>query len=166
MKPLLKDPPASGGSHSDTSVEDRSSLPLPEVIENDHATGWGMWDKAVSFQESQSLDSYADTQPSQLAPLFAPVTPSQVAGLTRSAPDNSAEKKRQDAMRTLERDHKRIHAAIDMMWGRKECSAYIQNLVMSGGDGMGNSREGFKMEVVAALLILGDLNDIEWQKPI
>jgi hypothetical protein len=76
-----------------------------------------------------------------------------------------SERKKRDAMELLKRDHKRIHDAIELMWGERECSIHIQRLMMSGGDGMGKNRVGFKVETVAALLALSDLNDAasEWR---
>jgi hypothetical protein len=45
-------------------------------------------------------------------------------------------------------------SAIRMFWGSRDCVEYMQKLVLSGGDGFGNARVGFKPEVVTALMSL------------
>ena len=65
------------------------------------------------------------------------------------------------AMAVIAKHHVRIAKAIEMFWGTRDCVEYIQKLVMSGGDGFGNARVGFKPEVVAALLSLTTLHRIE-----
>ena len=165
MNPLHKDPSQQSGASTDPAALERARLPQPEVIESDPETGWGMWKEAVVFRESQSPESYADTMPSQLAPLFQPAVPVAMAPQAVASSESTPERKKREAMELLARDHKRIHDVIDMMWGQRECSAYIQKLLMSGGDGMGNSRIGFKVDAVAAMLVLSDLNDAasEWR---
>jgi len=165
MKPFLKHPLPQCGASTDPAALERATLPQPEVIEGDPETGWGMWAEAVTFRESQSPESYADTMPSQLAPLLEPAIPIAMKPLAVESSESTPDRKKREAMELLARDHKRIHDAIELMWGRRECSAYIQKLMMSGGDGMGRSREGFKVEAVAAMLVLSDLNDAasEWR---
>ena len=165
MKPTHQDPLPQSGASTDPAALERAELPQPEVIERDPETGWGMWNEAVSFQESRSMESYADTMPSQLAPLFQPAVAVKMQPQTVEPTESSPERKKREAMELLERDHRRIHDAIASMWGKRECSAYIQNLLMGGGDGMGRSRDGFKVGAVAALLVLSDLNDdaSEWR---
>lgn len=65
------------------------------------------------------------------------------------------------AMAVVAQHHARIAKAIEMFWGTRDCVEYIQTLVLSGGDGFGNARVGFKPEVVAALLSLTTLHRIE-----
>ena len=48
-----------------------------------------------------------------------------------------------------------------MFWGTRDCVEYIQKLVMSGGDGLGKARVGFKPEVVSALLSLATLHQVD-----
>ncbi len=66
------------------------------------------------------------------------------------------------AMFIIESNHPRIHTAIKAVWGYKECSAYVKNLILSGGYQDGKNRVGFKPEVVTALLVLDDLHDAEF----
>ena len=65
------------------------------------------------------------------------------------------------AMAVVAKHHARLANAIQMFWGTRDCMEYIQKLVMSGGDGFGNARVGFKPEVVAALLSLTTLHQVD-----
>ena len=62
----------------------------------------------------------------------------------------------------IARHHERIAKAITVFWGTRDCVEYIQKLVLSGGDGFGNARIGFKPEVVSALLSLISLHQMEY----
>ena len=165
MKPFLKHPLPQSSASTNPAALERATLPQPEVIESDPETGWGMWAEAITFQESQSRESYAATPPSQRAPFLKPVVPVVIKPPALGSSASTPERKKCEAMELLARDHKRIHDAIELMWGKRECSVYIQKLMMSGGDGMSRSREGFRLEAVAALLVLSDLNDAasEWR---
>jgi hypothetical protein len=57
--------------------------------------------------------------------------------------------------------HERIAKAIQLFWGHKDCVEYIQELILSGGDGFGQARIGFKREVVAALMNLIELHEVK-----
>ena len=61
------------------------------------------------------------------------------------------------------RRHERIAKAIRVFWGTRDCVEYIEKLVMSGGDGLGNTRVGFKPEVVSAMLSLISLHQMEFK---
>jgi hypothetical protein len=61
-------------------------------------------------------------------------------------------------MTTIEAQHPRIAAAIKTFWGHNDCDEYLQLLITSGGDGMGNARVGFKQEILAALISLSSLH--------
>ena len=63
------------------------------------------------------------------------------------------------ALAVLEGQHKRIFTAITTIWGHKECSRYMQGLIMNGGEGAGRERVGFKPEVLSALMTLDLLHD-------
>ncbi len=65
------------------------------------------------------------------------------------------------AMDVIAKRHDRIAKAIHIFWGTRDCVEYIQKLVMSGGDGFGNARVGFKPEVVSAMLSLISLHQVE-----
>lgn len=64
-------------------------------------------------------------------------------------------------MAIITKHHERIAKSIQMFWGHKDCVEYIQQLILSGGDGFGQTRIGFKREVVAALMSLIELHKIQ-----
>lgn len=59
--------------------------------------------------------------------------------------------------------HERIVNAIRAFWGTPDCVSYMEKLIMSGGDGFGNARVGFKPEVVTALMSLISLHQAEFR---
>jgi hypothetical protein len=61
----------------------------------------------------------------------------------------------------ITKHHERIAKAIQLFWGHKDCLEYIQQLILSGGDGSGKARIGFKREVVAALMNLIELHEVK-----
>jgi hypothetical protein len=61
--------------------------------------------------------------------------------------------------------HRRIANTIRTLWGYKECSIYINKLIMAGGDGMGQSRVGFNQDAVQAMLALSDIHDAQFGAP-
>ena len=67
-----------------------------------------------------------------------------------------------NAMAIVAQHHERIAKGIAVFWGTRDCVEYIQKLVLSGGDGFGHARVGFKPEVVSALLSLTSLHQMEF----
>lgn len=65
------------------------------------------------------------------------------------------------AMAAVAKHHQRIADAIQMFWGTRDCVEYIEKLVMSGGDGFGHARIGFKPEVVSAMMSLISLHKVD-----
>ena len=63
-------------------------------------------------------------------------------------------------MAIIRSHHERIAKAIDVFWGHRDCVEYIQQLILSGGDGVGKARIGFKREVMSALINLTTLHDM------
>ncbi len=66
-----------------------------------------------------------------------------------------------NAIGIIAQHHERIAKAITMFWGSPDCVEYIEGLVMSGGDGFGKARIGFKPEVVSALMSLVSLQQMD-----
>ena len=64
-------------------------------------------------------------------------------------------------MAIIRAHHERIAKAIDMFWGHKDCVEYLEQLIFSGGDGVGRARIGFKHEVIAAFLNLISLHEVK-----
>jgi hypothetical protein len=58
----------------------------------------------------------------------------------------------------IAKHHLRIASAIEAFWGHAECGEYLHSLILSGSDNSGNTRVGFKADVMAALLNLTVLN--------
>lgn len=66
-----------------------------------------------------------------------------------------------NAMALIASRHERIAKAITVFWGTKDCVDYLEKLVLSGGDGFGNARVGFKPEVVSAIMSLISLHQMD-----
>jgi hypothetical protein len=108
---------------------------------------------------------YAVTQPPPLNPLEVPAKQKQkIASEAAITTHQEFEQRLQNSIGIIGRDYPRIRDTIQAMWGHPECSPYIQNLILCGGDGMGNSRVGFKLGTVAALMLLDELHDTQFGK--
>ena len=145
----------SGGTASDAA--DTRGL---EVVEEDPDTAWGKWDDAVAEQES----CFADTGRSELNTAEADTTPAALASW-QSRDELERAQRRDHALSVVDLHHQRIANTIRTMWGHKECSIYINKLIMAGGDGMGKARVGFNQEAAEAMLVLADLHDTEFGSP-
>ena len=64
-------------------------------------------------------------------------------------------------MAVIDKHHPRIAKAILTFWGHADCVEYIQSLVLKGYDSSGNSRVGFKPEVMSSLINLASLHPIK-----
>jgi hypothetical protein len=135
-----------------------------EVVEDDPDTAWSMWDSALADQDSRFLEEpkteTAAAPNSQARPAAKNVdvdleVPTQPLGLQ----EKSLEQRKNDALEVVELHHRRIANTIRTLWGYKECSAYINKLIIEGGDGMGHARVGFNQAAVEAMLALADVHD-------
>lgn len=102
---------------------------------------------ATSFPADHQIDFVLPTAPQ---PLGAELTLQQ---------------RRDIALQTVQQHHQRIANTIRTLWGYKECSVYINKLIMAGGDGMGHARVGFNQDAVEAMLALSDIHDAEFGAP-
>ena len=59
--------------------------------------------------------------------------------------------------------HARIGKSIDVFWGHQDCVEYLQKLILSGGDGHDKTRAGFKPEVLAALINLANMHEVNYR---
>ena len=131
-----------------------------EVIEDDPDTAWSMWDSALAAQASTpDPKAEADSPAQDPQPDF--VISTEPMGLNQL----SLEQRKSRALFTVEQHHQRIANTIRTLWGYKECSIYINKLIMAGGDGMGHARVGFNQDAVEAMLALSDLHDAEFGPP-
>lgn len=64
-------------------------------------------------------------------------------------------------MAVITNHHERIAKAINTFWGHRDCDEYLQKLILSGGDGAGKTRVGFKPAVLAALINLSELHNVD-----
>ncbi len=64
-------------------------------------------------------------------------------------------------MKVIGAHHERIRKSIEIFWGHRDCVEYLQHLILSGGDGVGKARIGFKHEVLAALITLTELHEVQ-----
>lgn len=136
-----------------------------EVIEDDPDTAWGLWDSALAAQDSRFhaegptsvTQSAVEPAPVAQAPLDLDIgnAPTQPMGLDEMTP----ERRKDAALVVVETHHQRIAHTIRTLWGYKECSVYINKLIMNGGDGMGHARIGFNQDAVEAMLALADMHD-------
>ena len=135
-----------------------------EVIEDDPDTAWGLWDSALADQDSRfGADGPSSASPAAAEPNAAPPAvdldignaPTQPMGLEEMTP----EQRMNVALGVVEAHHQRIANTIRTLWGYKECSVYINKLIMNGGDGMGHARIGFNQDAVQAMLDLADIHD-------
>ena len=132
-----------------------------EVSEDDPDTAWGLWDSALAEQDSRFT-----APPSGAAPLAESLEPPQVdfdRGNASTEPmpleEMTLEQRKDDALRVVEMHHQRIANTIRTLWGYKECSVYINKLIMNGGDGMGHARIGFNQSAAESMLVLADIHD-------
>ncbi|WP_146097344.1 hypothetical protein [Rhodoferax sp. TS-BS-61-7] len=142
-----------------------------EVKEDDPDTAWGLWDSALAEQDSRFVDLPPVSRAMPLAPepsarsqakaaeAFPDLDlPTQPMGLEETSPAQ----RMKAALDIVELHHHRIANTIRTLWGYKECSVYINKLIMNGGDGMGNARIGFNQEAADAMMVLADLHDAEF----
>ena len=80
-------------------------------------------------------------------------------------PELTLAQRRDQALAIVEQHHVRIANTIRTLWGFRDCSVYINRLIMAGGDGMGQARVGFNQEAAAAMLALSDVHDEEFGPP-
>jgi hypothetical protein len=130
---------------------------------------------ATLFPANSDADPQRDDAPTVPAALFSEDAPlpdishALAGGALLSEPVRPAvpqgpspEQRKQVALELIDTHHKRIADTIRNMWGYKECSAYINKLIMSGGDGMGNARIGFNQQAVEAMLVLVEIHDAQF----
>lgn len=148
--------------------DSKLNSPLPrgmEVKEDDPETGWGMWDEATAAQELRQHSGESIPRDPATLPAATPMPSIGFPNATEASTqpmgldEKTTAQQADDALNIIELHHARIAKTIRMMWGYKECSAYIAKLLMTGYDDTGNARMGFHQEAVNAMMTLGDLHD-------
>lgn len=128
-----------------------------EVLEDDPDTAWSRWDEALANQESrlnalEPLPDIGAQTPSDAGETDEPTRPMGLEDLTPQQRLNRA-------LLVVETHHRRIANTIRTLWGYRECSLYINKLIMEGEDGKGHARAGFNQEAAAAMIQLTHLHD-------
>jgi len=153
-----------GPATNEPSPPDAQDTRGLEVVEDDPDTAWSMWDSALADQDSR----FGEVNPGGAAASTLPAIQAPPAGLDvdleiptqpLGLQEKTLEQRKNDALEVVELHHRRIANTIRTLWGYKECSAYINKLIMEGGDGMGHNRVGFNQVAVEAMLSLADVHD-------
>ncbi len=128
-----------------------------EVVEDDPDTAWSRWDEALALQDSKLGDTtpLPDISGTGTGSVGYADEPTQPMGLDDLTPDQ----RKNRALQVVEMHHRRIANTIRTLWGYKECSLYINKLIMEGEDGKGHARAGFNQDAVEAMLTLTNLHD-------
>lgn len=140
-----------------------------EVTEDDPETAWSLWDSALAEQDSRLVALPTISMPAVPEPRSRSLAkaaeafpdmevPTQPLGLDPPTPLQRMKL----ALDVVELHHHRIAQTIRTLWGYRECSVYINTLIMNGGDGMGHARIGFHPEAADAMMVLADLHDAEF----
>jgi len=66
------------------------------------------------------------------------------------------------SMQILGRESPRIHNIVESLWGRTECSQYLQKMILDCCDVAVETRVGFKVETVAAFMLLLELHEVQF----
>ena len=98
---------------------------------------------------------------------FPEINPIEDDPITRPMPlhERPLQARIDHEMGIVRRQHERIATAIETFWGHRDCVEYLQQLVLSGGDGAGRNRIGFKSEVLSALINLSNLHKVTHALP-
>ncbi len=155
-------------SAESTPIEAQDTLGL-EVVENDPETAWSMWDSALAEQGSAPSDPAAPGAKTgaivNSKPIAATAAEMEASTVPMGLEELSMDQRKDRALEVVELHHRRIANTIRTLWGYKECSIYINKLIMAGGDGMGQARVGFNQEAVQAMLALADIHDAQFGAP-
>lgn len=128
-----------------------------EVTEDDPDTAWSRWDEALAEQDSKFSGLGDPNAPLPAVPGIVAMgdEPTQPMGLDEFTP----EQRKNRALQIVEMHHRRIANTISTLWGYKECSLYINKLILEGEDRQGHARAGFNKDAVDAMLTLTNLHD-------
>lgn len=156
LNKIFRRGPASGAQNADA--------PPTRMDESDDIAGWSIWPGSDVAPKAQPVRP-ASAPASDTAPGYLRTVPGPVVAAPAPAPVSKTptrQERRDAALAVIDGHYHRVANTIRTMWGHKECSLYINKLVMSGGDGMGQNRVGFSPEAVEAMLALADLHDAEF----
>ncbi len=107
-----------------------------EVIEDDSAGAWALWDIALVQGDlpEASHSAARDVEVDAIAP-------------------------EDRALDVINKYHSGVAQAIRAFWGHHECCAYIESLLLSGTNAQRQNRSGFNQEVAACMLLLINIHE-------
>ena len=126
----------------------------------------GSWDttrsKALADRINRSLRQfYSSHKPAN--------GPNRIARQHQVIPDTSEtqnipswEQRFLTSMQILGRESPRIHHIVESLWGRTECSQYLQKMILDCCDVAVETRVGFKVETVTAFMLLLELHEVQF----
>lgn len=122
------------GHASQRQAPDVEELSGMEIIEDDQATAWRLWDCALLEQDSKDRHL-------------------QTIELHRQRVDS-----KDLHLQTIELHHQRVAGVIRNLWDHEECGVYINKLIVEGDNSMGHGRVGFKQSAAEAMMTLANLH--------
>ena len=103
-----------------------------------------------TFKAEQALP---ENLPTHFPPLdYTPADEPVQATLLKETPKKISTLEQEIAI--VRAHHEHIAKGIELFWGHGDCVEYLHKLILNGGDGVRNTRSGFKHEVVEAILNL------------
>jgi hypothetical protein len=115
-----------------------------------HATWHASQRHSPYFQSGASL---ARKPANPLPPLdYTPADEPVQATLLKKTPKKISTLEQEIAI--VRAHHEHIAKGIELFWGHGDCVEYLHKLILNGGDGVRNTRSGFKHEVAEAILNL------------
>lgn len=138
-------------------------------VADDSGSSWDIWDKAVVEQDLllQTLHSQQDALRNEVAAHVSDAKSLPSPDVSESSPAQSinmpANKKLtpqiENALAIVEQHHDRVGTTIRSLWGNKECTHYITQLILDGCEASGHIRIGFHQGAMDAMMKLSDLHD-------
>lgn len=74
----------------------------------------------------------------------------------------SQEKRFHTSMKIIARESPKIHGIVESLWGRAECSEYLQKMILDCSEVIDGNRVGFKVGTVAAFVLLLELHEVQF----
>lgn len=138
-----------------------------EVVDDDPATSWRLWDCALVEQDLNHIPLPAEDSSLSVAqkkePGAGPKGAPKVSIELIRVHGKPIEHRRDEPLKTIELHHHRVASVIRSLWSHKECGIYIDKLILDGGDGMGHNRIGFNQSAAQAMIALADLHAKEFR---
>jgi hypothetical protein len=152
-----------GGRNSQADLSDKDALDSrgSEVIEDDADTAWSRWDAALTQEQALQLGLgyLGQPLPCITGNMAEAVSHSSEPTQPMKLEDLSLEQRKNRALVIIQEHHPRIASSIRTLWGYRECTQYINKLIMEGLDGKGHARVGFNQVAAQAMLELTEVHE-------